>query len=95
MLLFPCVVHKATAHDDKRLLKMHHQAQKGFRGIFIGIPQHQKGYRVYIPSTRKIISSYDIVFDESFSRALSYKSQSFAEAMHMRLYVKYTPCAVS
>ena len=37
----------------------------GFRGIFVGIPQHQKGYLVYVPSTRKVISSYDVVFDES------------------------------
>ena len=45
---------------------MRHQAQKGFRGIFVGIPEYQKGYLVYVPSTRKIISSYDAVFDEMF-----------------------------
>ena len=51
---------------------MRHQAQKGFRGIFVGIPDHQKVYIVYIPITRKVISSYDVVFDKSFSSALSY-----------------------
>ena len=55
---------KDTAHVRTKALKICHQAQKGFRGIFIGIPQHQKGYLVYIPSTRKIIYSYDVVFDE-------------------------------
>ena len=57
---------KANAHVEIKALNMRHQAQKGFRGIFVGIPEHQKGYLVYVPSTRKIISSYDIVFDKSF-----------------------------
>ena len=74
---------------------MCHQAQKGFRGIFVGIPQHQKGYLVYVPSTRKVILSYDVRFDESFVSALSYTSRPYAEAMAMRLTVTYTPYATS
>ena len=66
VLFCPCVVRKATAQVDKKALNMHHQAQNVFRGILVGIPQHQKGYLVYVPITRKIISSYDIVFDEFF-----------------------------
>ena len=42
VLFFSCVVRKATAHVDKKALNMCHQAQKGFCGIFVGIPQHQK-----------------------------------------------------
>ena len=72
---------------------MRHQAQKGFRGIFIGIPQHQKGYLVYVPRTSSVISSYGVVFDESLSSALAYTSQPYSEAMLMRPAVKYTPCA--
>ena len=53
VLFCPCVVRKATAHVETKTLNMRHQAQKGFRGIFVGIPQHQKGYLVYVPSTRK------------------------------------------
>ena len=68
---------------------------KVFRGIFVGIPQHQKGYLVYVPSTRKVISSYDVKFDKSFVSALSYVSRSYAEAMAMRLAVTYTPYATS
>ena len=44
VLFSPCVVYKATAHVETKTLNMRHQAQKGFRGIFLGIPQHQKGY---------------------------------------------------
>ena len=58
---------------------MRHQAQKGFHDIFVGIPQHQKGYLVYLPITRKIISSYDAVFNESFSSALVYTSRPYSE----------------
>ena len=56
VLLCPFVVRKSTAHAEKNALNMRHQAQKGFCGIFAGISQHQKGYLVYVPSTRKIIS---------------------------------------
>ena len=53
------------AQFETNALNMRHQAQKGFCGIFVGIPEHQKGYIVYVPSTRKIIYSYDVVFDEN------------------------------
>ena len=77
VLFCPCVIQKATAHVDKKALTMCHQAQKFFRGIFVGITQHQKGYLVYLPSTRKIISSYYVVFDESFSNALAYTPRRY------------------
>ena len=95
VLFCPCVVRKATAHVETKTLNMRHQAKKGFRGIFVGIPQHQKGYLVYVPSTIKVISSYDVVFDESFSSTLAYTSRSYAEAMAMRPTVTYTPYATS
>ena len=74
---------------------MHHQAQKQFRSIFVGIPEHQKRYLVYIPNSRKIISSYDVVFDGIFSSASVYKPQPYSEAMVMHMSVTYTPCDTS
>ena len=50
---------------------------------------------MYVPSTRKIISSYDVVFDEIFSSALAYTSQPYSEAMVMHPAVTYTPCVMS
>ena len=61
-----CVVRKATAHVDTKSLNMRHQWKEVFCGIFVGIPQHQKGYLVYVPHTRKILYSYDVVFYEIF-----------------------------
>ena len=66
VLLCPCVVRKETTHVDKKELNMLHQPQKVFKGIYIGIPQHQKGYLIYIPSTRKIVSSHGVVFEKLF-----------------------------
>ena len=40
-----------------------------------------------------MISTYDVVFDESFYSALAYTPQPYSEAMAMRPAVKYTPCA--
>ena len=50
---------------------------------------------MYVPITRKIISSYDVVFDESFSSALPYTSPPYSEAMAMRPEVTYTPYGTS
>ena len=62
MLFFPCVVQKSTVHVGKKALNMRHQAQKGFGGMLVGIPQHKKWYLLYVPGTRKVIFSYDLVF---------------------------------
>ena len=83
MLFCPCVLWKATEHIGTKSLNMRHQKHKGFHSIFIGILQHQKGYIVYVPHKRKIISSYDVVFDESFYSTLAYMSPLYAEAMAM------------
>ena len=50
---------------------------------------------MYVPSTRKIISSYDVVFDESFSSGLAYTSQPCSEEMVMRPAVTYAPYETS
>ena len=50
---------------------------------------------MYIPSSRKIISSYDVVFDESFSSELENMLQPYSEEMAMRPAVAYTHCAIS
>ena len=50
---------------------------------------------MYAPSTRKIISAYDVVFYESFSSALTHTSQLYSGAMSMRTAVTYTHFATS
>ena len=77
VLFCPFVVRKSTAHIGTKALNMRHQVQNYFCSIFVGISQHQKGYLVYVPNKRKIISSHDVVFDESLSSALAYRSQPY------------------
>ena len=48
---------------------------------------------MYVPIIRKIISSYNVIFDESVSSTLANTSQSYSEAMAMRPSVKYITCA--
>ena len=83
------------AHVETKTLNMRHQAQRGFCGILVGISEHQKGYLVYIPSTSETISSCNVVFDESFSSALSYRSRPYSGSMVMRPAVTYTPYSAS
>ena len=82
-VIFPFVVQKSTSHVGTKALNMSHQEKKVFCGIFVGIPQHQFFYLVYVPRTSKIISSYDVVFDDIFSSTLAYTSQPYAKAMAM------------
>ena len=72
---------------------MCHQSQKGSRGIFVEISQHKKGYLVYVPHKRKIISLYSVVFDEIFSNELMYTSQAYSEKMVMRPAMSCIPYA--
>ena len=62
VLFCPYVVRKAIAHVDTKALNMCLQAQKGFCGIFLGIPQYQNMYLVYVPHKQNIVPSYSIVF---------------------------------
>ena len=48
-----------------------------------------------VQSTRKIISSYDVVFDESLYSTLLYLSQPNLEAMNMQPAESCIPCATS
>ena len=50
---------------------------------------------MYIPSTRKIISSYYVVFDEIFSSELSYTSRPYSEVMGVCTYLTCAPCDTS
>ena len=66
VLFLLCIISKATSYVGTMASNMCHQAQKCFRGIFVGISHHKKGYLMYVPSTRKLISSYDVFFMKFF-----------------------------
>ena len=94
-LFCPCIVKKHTAQYQQQNLNMRHQLQKGFRGIFIGFPDVQAGYEVYVPRTRSIVSSADVIFEESFSSAIAYRMKPYHEALSLRPGVMCTPHVTS
>ena len=94
-LFCPCVVWKATASVDTKALNMRNRSQNIFNGIFVGIPQHQKGYLIYVPITHKIVSSHDVVFYETSYSALAYTPRPYSEALAMWPVVSYIPYATS
>ena len=84
---------KANFYVGTKAVNMRHQVQTRFRGTFVVIPQHQKGYLVYVPQKRKIVSSHDVIIDESFYSALEKMLQPYIEAMAMQpevLYIQYS-----
>ena len=82
-LLYPCVVQKETSYVDTEVLNMRHQPPKYFHGISFGIPQHWKWYIIYILSTRKIVSSHDVVFDKK-KCVLVYTSHPYSDSLALQ-----------
>ena len=74
---------------------MCHQSQKGLLGFFVGNTQQQKGYLIYVPISQNIVSSYDVVFDETISSGLAYTSRPYSEAIVTLLEVSCIPYAKS
>ena len=92
-LFYLCSVIKTTSHVGKKVFNMRYQAQKVFHGIFVVIPQHQKGCFFHVPNKQKIVSLYDIAFDEIVSSHVAYTSQPPSKVMAMLLSVSYIPYA--
>ena len=90
----PYVVQKVTTHTDIKALNMSHKPQRCFWGIFVGITQHQKGYLIYVPSIRKILSSNNVL-DKNIYSTLEYISRQSSEALATQTTVSYIPYATS
>ena len=95
VLFFSCVVKKSTAHVGENTLNMHHPSAKGFSRYPRWYYTESKMVFFYVPHRRKIISSYNVVFCESFSSALAYTSQPYVESMDIVLDVSYIPYSTS
>ena len=56
---FGCICYVNVTLDDRAK-----DDPSSKKGIFIGYSDMSKGYRVFIPSTKKVITSRDVLFDE-------------------------------
>lgn len=59
------------------------QTERGVRGIFLGFNANDKGYLVYCPGSRTIVTSEDLTFDEYFSTAIATSWQQPKDAMEL------------
>ena len=59
--------------------------QRGVRGIFLGIPEDQAGWLVYVPQSGRVFASADVAFDEDFdSVGLAHNKMLFYDSMPVR-----------
>ena len=59
--------------------------QRGVRGIFVGFPENQAGWLVYIPNRNKVFVSADVAFDEDFeSFGLSHSKILYQDSLPVR-----------
>jgi hypothetical protein len=58
--------------------------EKGIRGIFIGLPSNQKGYLIFLPSSRMIACSGDVSFDETFYSTVVTTWRRFEEGIALK-----------
>ncbi|MGH7974584.1 MAG: hypothetical protein ACREBR_03580 [bacterium] len=88
-LFCPCIVRKHTVRQQGQVIQTSHIPQRGVRDVFIGFPRDQSGSLVFIPSTRQILVSADVVYDQGFSSALTYTDKPFHDAITLRPSVSY------
>ena len=72
--LFCPVIYKSTQSD----------LQQGIRGVHIGFAHNQSGYQIYVPSTRQIVVSLDVMFDEEFRTAVGLTNRAFHNSIYLR-----------
>jgi transposase InsO family protein len=75
----PCVAKKYLATIDGS--HQSKQTERGIRGVFIGFPENQKGFLIYVPGTRSICVSGDVFFDERFTSAIARTWQQFPDSL--------------
>ena len=65
MQVFGCLAYVHVPAQQRHKLEA-----KALKCIFVGYSNERKGYRLFVPSTQKIIVSRDVIFDEYASNPL-------------------------
>ncbi len=60
------------------------QTQRGIRCVFLGFPANQRGYLLYVPASREIVVSGDVLFDETFASAIATTWKPFHDSLTLR-----------
>ncbi len=67
----PCVAKKLTISVDGKPEDNSKGTQREFRGIHLGFSPTPKGLLLYVPSTRQIVISGDVICDETFASTVA------------------------
>ncbi len=67
------------------------QTERGNRGIFIGFDSVHKGYLVYCPGSCHILTSEDVIFDESFVTAIALSWQHHRDSLALQPVLSTIP----
>jgi hypothetical protein len=51
--------------------------QRALRGIHIGLPRHNSGWLVFVPSNNTIYHSIDVYFDEHFESTIAFENNRY------------------
>ena len=65
--------------------------QRGIRGIHLGFSPTQKGLLLYVPSTRQIVISGDVICDETFASTVAETWKPFHDALALRPTASFIP----
>jgi hypothetical protein len=87
----PCVTMKWTISVDGKPEDNSKGTQRGTRGIHLGFSPTKKGLLLYVPSTRQIVISGDVICDESFASTVAETWRPFHDALALRPTVSFIP----
>jgi hypothetical protein len=80
----PCIAKKWTISVDGKPKDNSKGTQKGIRGIHLGFSPMQKGLLLYVPSTRQIVISGDVICHDTFAYTVAGTWRPFHDAVALR-----------
>ncbi len=87
----PCIAKKWTISVDGKPEDNSKGTQRGIRGIHLGFSPTQKGLLLYVPSTRQIVISGDVICDETFASTVAETWRPFHDALALRPSASFIP----
>ncbi len=87
----PCIAMKWTTSVDGKPEDNSKGTQRGIRGLHFGFSPTQKGLILYIPSTRQIVISGDVICDETFASTVTETWRPFHDALAFRSIASFIP----
>jgi len=87
----PCIAKNGTISVDGKPEVNSKGTQRGIRGIHLGFSPTQKGWLLYVPSTRQIVISGDVICDENFASTVAETWRPFHDALALRPETSFIP----